>query len=420
MANFLNWSDLATVIIVGLFIVAIMIYQRMITKQKFIPITSLEQKQARIEPEQTRDDAKTNTRIGKREKQKKAKRIMPLLWIGWLGLSLGLSYSVYSLSQYTLPENYQSFLFLLMPLLLILGLTIGFGLTVVHQMEEFTIELFGKWFTTWETGWHILFPFIMTISGKVYVIMTQMTALYMDGQEREGILEAQVNFTDATSSVIAQVFYQIFSSDRAVYAVEDVLRATREKIDAGLRAYFGTKTLDKAIQKKSEITLDDIIPLSPTQAEVFKAWGVELMGIAVTDIGIPTLIKEQRDRVLTAEKDLEVATVKVKTAEKEGEAIKVKQEKVGSAAGKEIKKLQDDSGLKNPELAAEYLLNTKYFAAIEKNKGVIIAGKGTGAPLMGAEFAASLSLVSDQFKEKSGQSEEKPEKKQPEKIKEKK
>lgn len=263
----------------------------------------------------------------------------------------------------------------------------------VPHKHEWTIEFFGKWVTTWEPGLHFLFPVGMKISGKVYM-GDNLTTLYMDDKERDGEIDALIEFKDTSASVIVRLYYQIISSHSAVYEIDNVARATREKMDSGIRAFFGKINLDKAIQIRTSVNLDTIIKEDATEAHLFKCWGVEIKSIALTDIGLPEEVKKQRNRVLEAEKDFETAKIYVKTARQEAKAKIVKLTADGKAAAQEIEEIIEKTEL-SKEAVAEYLLNKVYFESIKDNKGVVIGSQGTSAPLMGAKLGAGLSLVGD-------------------------
>ena len=311
-----------------------------------------------------------------------------------------------------IPWQYQLLSLLLTPIVLNV-IAIYSGWEEVEQNEEWIILLFGEWFTTWETGLHIKFPFFMFIKAKV-PLYTQSLKLYMDGTERDGIMEAEINFKNTTSGVTAEIFFRIYGSHRATFEIDNLFKGIREKIDSGMRAYYGKMKLDQAIEKKSNTNSDAIITQENTEADIFKCWGVEIEGIAVTDISIPADIQAERDKILIAEKardaakiaietavhtaeaEKQAAQIGIETATKKAEAQRIAQQTEGQAIEQEIKNVMK-TGL-DAKQAAQFLLNKAYFKAIESNKGVVISGQGTGAPIMGAELAAALNLTTESLK----------------------
>ncbi len=361
--------------------------------------------------ELTREQAKINSENEKKCKQEQAKRIMWMCWLALISLvtliDMIIAAVVATIIVTATSQKIMVFtaFFVTFAVCITISAAILFFVSRrdVDQNWEWVIEFFGKWFTTWDSGLHFLFPFFMSIKAQVFK-GDQMITLYMDEKERDGEVDAMIEFFDTSSAVIIRLIFYLFSSDRAVYNIDDVVRAIREKMDAGLRAYFGKKKLDEAIAERAEMDLEAIIKQSATDPKIFKYWGAEIRSIAVVDITLPETVKKQRDKIIEAEKDREAAVIEIKTAESKAEVERIKQEVRGMATGQEIKKVMEQTGPNglNAQQAAEYLLNKKYFEAITPNKGVIIAGKGTGAPMMGAQLAASLSLTSERLGEKSG------------------
>lgn len=364
-------------------------------------------------PEDNRANAKFNCLTEKQTKQAEAKKTTTLLWSSLVAATILIGIVAWATTFFAGADwQYQLLSFSATPIILN-SLAIYFGWEEVEQNEEWIILLFGKWFTTWEAGLHIKFPFFMFIKSKV-PMYTQSLRLYMDGRERDGIMEAKINFKNTTSAVTSEIFFRIYGSHRATFEIDDPFKGIREKTDAGFRSYYGKKELDQAIEEQSDSHSDDIITQRDTEADKFKLWGIEIEGIAVTDIAIPEEIQAERDKIIIAEKardaaliavetarhvaegEREAAKIAVETAEKKAEAQRITQEKQGLAIKQEIENVMK-SGL-NAQQAAQYLLNKVYFEAIKANKGIIISGQGTNAPIMGAELAAALNLATETMK----------------------
>ncbi len=359
--------------------------------------TTDEQTEIKRVEEKQREHAKTNCLLEKKEKQKEAAIISPVLWFGLFVVTILTGFILSGISFFIWPSWILQLLILFVIPIALNILVIRNGWNEVEQNEEWIILLFGKWFTTWEPGLHIKFPFFMFIKAKV-PMYTQSLRLYMDGTERDGIKEAAINFKNTTSAVTAEIFFRIYGSHRATFEIDNLFKGIREKTDSGIRAYYGTMELDKAIETKSDTNADAIITQKDTDADKFKVWGVEIESIAVTDIAVPPEIREQRDKIIIAEKERDAAEIAIETAKKTAEAKRIQQAVEGEAIGQEIKKVMDITGL-DSKAAAQYLLNKNYFEAIKNNKGVIIASKGAEAPIMGAELAAGMNLTNQSLGE---------------------
>lgn len=364
----------------------------------------------RMATETNRAEAKANCLKEKLAKQAAAKQITFTLWTLWVVLTVIVGAIVSGIFFFLGAQFlYQVLAFLGFPLI-VNTLAIGRGLCFVEQNNEYVVLLFGKWFTTWDSGWHVKLPFFMFIKGRVAVQpKTVGMVLNMDGTDG-----AEVNFSNATSSVTAEIFFSIYGSHRAVFNVDDLRKGIRIKTDSGLRAYYGKMSLDEAISTKSDTKADDIITLRDTDADQFKKWGAEIESIAITDIALPQEVKEQRNKVLAAEKarevavieietaknkadaDLEAAKIAIETAQKKAEADRIAKEMLGKAAGQEIKSLMTMADIKDSNVAAAFILSQQYIEAVKTGKVVIVAGQNTEAPLTGAQLAATFQTMMSQ------------------------
>ena len=393
-----------TVLVLWIFASALKKYRQSLTPDTY---------DGREKKEDTREEAKINSQNEKKCRSEQAKITIWKWWLALFALIILIDIVIAAVvASITIVISSKVMAMAVFFIALAVCLVISGGILFkvcykkVEENWEWVIEFFGKWFTTWGPGLHFLFPFFMSVKAQVFM-GDQMITLYMDEKERDGEVNAMIEFTNTSSAVIVRLFYCIFSSHRAVYNIDNVVKAVREKIDAGLRAYFGTKKLDEAITERVTIDIETIIGTKPinevekkeivvkaADPKIFKFWGAEMRSLAVVDISLPKEVKEQRNKILIAEKDRDAAKIKKTTAQHEAEAERTRQEVRGKATGQEIKKVMDETGL-NARQAAEYLLNKKYFESITPSKGIIIAGQGTGAPLIGAELAAALSLTTE-------------------------
>ena len=254
----------------------------------------------------------------------------------------------------------------------------------VREKEEWTIEWLGKYLTTWEAGPHFRFPFLMEISGKVYT-GTQSETLYLDQETRDGVMSAKVDFTNAAAEINVNIFYRIIDSYKAVYVIDDVRKSIKEKMESGVRAYFGMKSIDQAIEERTDVDRRKIITQDATEAAVFKDWGIKIESLAVTEIKLPPEIEEQRARVLEAEKSLAVSKIELEQA-----SVKADSETLmGEGKGRALKSLADKAQLTSVQ-AASFELGTQKYDAYKQAK-ILIA---TDSERVSPDFAGALTGAS--------------------------
>lgn len=235
------------------------------------------------------------------------------------------------------------------------------GYKPVSENEEWIVEFLGEYITTWESGPHFQFPFLMRVVGEYFLGDTLLPLRMTDNKS------AKVDFTDTSAEVKVSLYYRIFDSYAAMYGIDDVEKAIAEKMEAGIRAYYGGQSLDYAIATRAEVDLRKIIIQNATEAEKFKKWGVEIVSLAVTDIIVPTNIEKIRDTRIEADKALEVAKVQKEQAVVEAEKALIK----GQEEGNKLKKKAETIG-KTVEELLDYELKLKRYEAISKSSMLIV------------------------------------------------
>ncbi len=325
-----------------------------------------------------RQRSKESSEKEKKAKQKTGKRISLLIFVAWFILSSIIIFTIIKLLGIKNP--------IILPVTIIVTNTIFMIICIrnVSQENEYTICLFGKWFHTWESGLHFLFPIVTTISSKVY-LGDQITTLYMDDQERNGEKDSSIDFTNASSPVIARLYFRIYSSHRATFKVDNFMMALREKIDSALRAYLGELDLDKALMERSNIDHEKIITIMGDEASIFNDWGVEIRGLAITDIELPEDVVEIRQLLLRAEKEKEAALYALEQARIEVETEELK----GSQQGKRLKKISTDTELPIEDVITWDIQRMKYEAYGKAE--VLIGGDQTGTAA-GAGMGAAAQI----------------------------
>lgn len=220
------------------------------------------------------------------------------------------------------------------------------GYIQVPEKEEWTIQFQGKLLTIWEPGWHIKFPFFMEISGKIFMADNMLKLHMADNKDQNGKPGAKVDFIDSSAEIIVNIFYCIFNSYKAIYNIDNIEKAIEEKMESGIRAYYGNQTIDEAIAGRAEVELRKIIIQNATEAEVFKGWGVKITSLAVTDITLSKEVEELRTNKLKADKEREIAEIKkeqtrieVETAELQGQGAGNRLKGMAAATGKTIEEI---------------------------------------------------------------------------------
>ncbi|MDP3998186.1 MAG: SPFH domain-containing protein [bacterium] len=270
--------------------------------------------------------------------------------------------------------------------LFVMGGIIAAGYNPVPEKEEWVMELFGKFVIIWRHGPHIKFPIFMNVRGKVYRGNITLPLHFNNKKEGEEKPNSMVDFLNASAGVAVDVFYKIFSTYRAIYNIDDLPNAISEKMEAGIRAYYGNQPIDEAIAGRAEVDLRKIITQNATEAEVFKSWGASIISLAVTNFDLPKAVEDSRMTKLTAEKAKEVAEIQQQQALIEATTATIK----GEQEGNRLKQLATTIS-QSIDKVIEYDLMVKRLAAYEKS-GLLIVGDQGDAKLSGAIAGAAAQI----------------------------
>ena len=114
---------------------------------------------------------------------------------------------------------------------------------IVPQAHVFVIERFGSFNSEWQTGVHILFPFIDRIAGKV-----SLKEKVVDFKPQPVITKDNV-----TMQIDTVVFYQITDAEQYIYGVEKPLSAIENLSATTLRNIIGEMELDATLTSRDVI-----------------------------------------------------------------------------------------------------------------------------------------------------------------------
>ena len=194
---------------------------------------------------------------------------------------------------------------------------------IVPQAHVFVIERFGSFNSEWQTGVHILFPFIDRIAGKV-----SLKEKVVDFKPQPVITKDNV-----TMQIDTVVFYQITDAKQYIYGVEKPLSAIENLSATTLRNIIGEMELD------ATLTSRDVINTKITSIldQATDRWGIKVNRVELKNILPPREIqdamekqmkaeRERREKILQAEGDKK-AQILVAEGEKESQILRAQAKK---------------------------------------------------------------------------------------------
>ncbi len=205
---------------------------------------------------------------------------------------------------------------------------------IVPQAHVFVIERLGSFHTEWQTGIHILMPFIDRIAGKI-----SLKEKVVDFKPQPVITKDNV-----TMQIDTVVFYQITDAKQYVYGVEQPLQAIENLSATTLRNIIGELELDSTLTSRDVINTK----ITATLDQATDRWGIKVNRVELKNILPPREIqdamekqmkaeRERREKILQAEGDKK-SQILVAEGEKESQILRAQAKKESAILEAEAEK----------------------------------------------------------------------------------
>ncbi|MEG2172465.1 MAG: paraslipin [Desulfovibrionaceae bacterium] len=209
------------------------------------------------------------------------------------------------------------------------GVVIYKSVVIIPNKQANVIERLGKFYATYESGFHILIPFLDKIA-YIFSLKEQV----IDAEKQQCITKDNVQL-----SIDGVIYLQIVTPDKAAYGVEDYTFAAIQLAQTSLRSGIGTMNLDETFENRDRI--NQIVTEALMKAT--ENWGIKVLRYEIKDIVPPQNIlmamnkqmeaeREKRAQVLTSEGIRDAAInraegeKRAQIAKAEGEAAAVRLE----------------------------------------------------------------------------------------------
>lgn len=215
----------------------------------------------------------------------------------------------------------------------VIALTILSGLFTINQGYIGVITMFGRYRRIVSPGLNLKIPFIETVAKKVSI------------QNRSVELEFQAVTQDQANVYFkSMLLYSVQNSDEETIkkvafkfiADRDLMQALIRTIEGNIRSFVATKKQAEVLGLRKEIVEYVKVEIDHTLAE----WGYHLQDLQINDITFDKMILDSMSKVV-ASNNLKAAAenegqalliTKTKSAEAEGNAIKISAEAEREAA----------------------------------------------------------------------------------------
>lgn len=180
-------------------------------------------------------------------------------------------------------------LYIVLGLIIILLIILVSQIKIVPQAQVYVIERIGSYHTTWETGLHVLVPFIDRVAKKV-----SLKEFVVDFKPQPVITKDNV-----TMQIDTVVFYQVTDAKLFTYGVNNPLSAIENLTATTLRNIVGDLELDATLTSRDTVNtkITSILDLASDK------WGIKVHRVELKNIIPPREIQDAMERQMKAERE---------------------------------------------------------------------------------------------------------------------
>lgn len=196
-------------------------------------------------------------------------------------------------------------IFTLLLTILVVGLFVGilaYIIRIVPQSNAYVVERLGAYHTTWNTGVHLLFPFVDRVANK-----TTLKEVVKDFAPQPVITKDNV-----TMRIDTVVYYQITDPKLYAYGVDNPIMAIENLTATTLRNIIGDLELDSTLTSRETINTK----MRATLDEATDPWGIKVNRVELKNIIPPTEIQNAMEKQMKAERERREAILRAEGEKK--------------------------------------------------------------------------------------------------------
>ncbi len=201
-------------------------------------------------------------------------------------------------------------LFLLIVLVAVI-LYILKGIIIVKEQEKVIIERLGRYHTTLEPGFNLIFPLFdvprpimmkesrRAIDGSSYSYLRNMHRIDLRETMYDFPRQNVITKDNVSITINALLYFQIIDAKKAVYAAQNLPEMIEKLTQTSLRNLVGQMDLQETLISRDKINTD----LRSILDEATNKWGVKVNRVELQDIFPPADIQASMDKLMKADRE---------------------------------------------------------------------------------------------------------------------
>lgn len=163
------------------------------------------------------------------------------------------------------------------------------SIKIIRQTEKGVVERLGAYHRTWNTGIHMLFPFIDRLAHRIS----------MKEQVKDFDPQPVITGDNVTMQIDTVVFFSVTDPKLYAYGVENPMNAIENLSATTLRNIIGELDLDDTLTSRDIINAK----MRAILDEATDAWGIKVNRVELKNILPPKDIRDAMERQMRAERE---------------------------------------------------------------------------------------------------------------------
>ncbi len=198
------------------------------------------------------------------------------------------------------------------------------AIRIVPQKQAYIIERLGKYYATYEAGFHILIPFLDKVAYK-----HSLKEFAVDVASQMCITKDNIAI-----EIDGVLYLQVLDPRRASYGIENFFFAASQLAQTTLRSEIGKLELDKTFEERDTVNANIITALDKAS----EPWGLKITRYEISNITPPKTVTDALEKQMRAERERR-AQIAISEGDREAQINRAEGEKQAAIKQSEATKL---------------------------------------------------------------------------------